>query len=321
MEITIIAYNDLINPNAKDSHEKLASALLNQGLVAIQGIPDYPEKSKAYIDSLREFSALPEEIKNTYAPDRDSGQTEGYELGAEWFKNAAGEWQIDDKKASFYAFVPDNAKNIWPREIDLKTPYLSLGALIFNTGKHILNVLGLNQAMGLNLDGIYGYGRMLHYHKEKDLTDSNPDWCGAHLDHGLLTGLMPAYYFREGQWVDEPEEAGLYIVPSSGSQFEKVHAIDRNLLLFQVGEFGQIASNDRIKATRHIVKKAKGGIDRYTLAVFLNAAPETRIHSSSQLAADERYASNQDKDGYITYGAWDKASFERYRAQGANESE
>lgn len=315
MKLTLIAYNDLLDPTQHSAHQSLESALLTQGIVGITGVPEYVEKSNNYINAARAFSALPEAAKQAYAPDRDRGQTEGYELGAEWFKNEAGEWQIDDKKASFYAFVPEEAANVWPSEVDLKTPYLALGELIFQTGKHILNVIGLNERVGLKPEGIRGYARMLHYHKVGTATDNNPDWCGAHLDHGLFTGLMPAHYYRDGALIDEPEEAGLYIVPSNASQFEKVHATDRSILLFQVGEFGQIASNDRIKATRHIVKKAKGDIDRFTLAVFFNSASDAVIHSSSVLTQDERYASNQNSDGSITYKEWERASFERYRAQ------
>lgn len=315
MKIDIIAYQDLLDATKTDEHHRLESALLNTGIVAIRGVPGYVEKAENYINAARAFSALPDDVKQRYAPDRDAGQTEGYELGAEWFKDEQGEWKLDDKKASFYAFVPDMPCNLWPAEVDLKTPYLALGELIFQTGKHILNVIGLNEKAGLKHEGFRGYGRMLHYHKEGNLTDANPDWCGAHLDHSLFTGLMPAYYYRDGQLVDEPEEAGLSIVPSYGTAFEKVHAEDRSLLLFQVGEFGQIASNDRIKATRHIVKKAKGGIERFTLAIFFNADPESIVKSTSVLCQDERYTSNMNPDGTITYKEWERASFERYRAK------
>jgi hypothetical protein len=56
----------------------------------------------------------------------------------------------------------------------------------------------------------------LHYLAVDEV--ENPNWCGAHLDHGVLTALMPAYYFRNGEEVDELEEAGLYIMPSHGVQ-------------------------------------------------------------------------------------------------------
>lgn len=315
MQLTVVDYKDLLDPHQHDVHHQLTQALLTQGLVALKNVPEYQEKSNAYINAARRFSALPEAVKESYRPARDSGRTEGYELGAERFKNKAGEWQIDDKKASFYAFVPDDPRNIWPQEMDLKTPYLDLAELIFKTGKVLMNIIGLNEKVGIDLNKAIGYGRMLHYHKEGHATDVNPDWCGAHLDHGLFTGLMPAHYYRDGALINEPEEAGLYIIPSDKTAFEKVHATDRDLLLFQVGEFGQVATNDKIKATRHIVKKAMGGIDRFTLAVFFNPAPETLIHSTSILCEDERVSSNLNEDGALRFSDWERDSYARYWAK------
>lgn len=312
MQLDIISYTDLLDPSHLLARQQLEAALLNKGIVGIRDVPDFENKSRAYIDAARRFSALEDMIKQQYAPNRDANDTEGYELGAEWFKNENGEWQIDDKKASYYAFVPDRTRNKWPHEVDLKTAYLNLGELIFNTGKLLLNVMGLNETIGLHHEQLVGYGRMLHYHKESDATNANPDWCGAHFDHGVFTGLIPAYYFRQGKEIDEPEEAGLYIARGDSTQFEKINADDKSVLLFQVGEFGQLASNDRIVATKHIVKKAKGGIERFTFALFYSGDENTVIKSTSVLCNDARYQSH---DGSINYKTWEDASFARYRAQ------
>jgi isopenicillin N synthase-like dioxygenase len=311
MKLDVISYHDLQNKNVQKTLEE---ALLQKGIIGVKDVPDFEKKSQAYILAALKFSALTESIKQQYQPDRDAGNTEGYELGAERFKTKSGEWQIDDSKASYYAFVPDNNKNIWPDEVDLKTAYLSLGELIFATGKQILQCVGLGPQVGLNLDEMSGYGRMLHYHKINDATNDNPDWCGGHFDHGVFTGLMPAYYFRNGEPVAEPEEAGLFIKPSNSTEYVKCDATDKAVLLFQVGEFGQLVSNDRIKATQHRVQKAKGDIERYTFALFYSAGDRTRIHSQSVLTKDERYAANQQPDGSITYAAWQVASYARYRA-------
>jgi isopenicillin N synthase-like dioxygenase len=232
----------------------------------------------------------------------------------ERFKKKNGEWQIDDNKASYYAFVPDHSHNKWPREVDLKTPYLSLGELIFKTGKQILDRVGLNATTGLIHEEMSGYGRMLHYHKQSDETKENDNWCGGHYDHGVFTGLMPAYYFREGVMIPEPDEAGLYIKPSDSTQYEKFDAADKSVLLFQVGEFGQLISNDRIKATEHRVHKAWGEIERFAFALFYSAGDATRIKSQSILTRDERYSFNQGEDGSVTYDDWQMASYARYRA-------
>ncbi len=314
MELDVISYCDLLDPSNPFAPKQLETALLNKGIVGVRNVPEFENTSLAYIEAARKFSALPEEIKQQYAPDRDNGDTEGYELGAEWFKNQNGEWQIDDKKASFYAFVPDLSRNKWPSDIDFKTSYLTLGELIFNTGKLLLNVMGLNEQVGLSHERLMGYGRMLHYHKENDATNGNPNWCGAHFDHGLFTGLLPAYYFRDGKLVDEPEEAGLYIDSHQSNDFEKIYASDKSILLFQVGEFGQLISNDRIRATKHKVKKANGGIERYTFALFYSPDDNVVIQSKSLLIADQRYTQHQTVDGSISYAKWQAASYDRYRA-------
>jgi isopenicillin N synthase-like dioxygenase len=309
VRLEIISYNDLLNTANVAIHKKLENALLQTGIVGISDVPEFEEISRAYVQASREFSALSDTIKQQYVPERHSGEMEGYELGAEWFTNQAGEQQIDDKKASYYAFVPEQSNNKWPHEVDLKTPYLQLGELIFKTGKILLDIMGLHH------DLLTAKGRMLHYHKEGDATNANPDWCGGHFDHGVFTGLMPAYYFRNDKEIEEPAEAGLYIVPSNGSDYEKVNVPNKSIILFQAGEFGQLLSNDRIKATKHIVKKAKDGVERFAFALFYNVDKQMITTSNSTLTHDARYTEHQSDDGSISYEKWEAASFERYHAR------
>lgn len=312
MKLDIIPFRHL-KDNDSVMVKTVNHALLQNGIIGVRDIPEFEEKSRDFIEAARKFTLLDEETKNRYVPNRNIGETEGYELGAEWFQNKDGIWQVDDKKASFYAFIPDHAKNKWPIEVDLKSAYLELGKLIFEAGKLILSMIGLNDKTDLNFSELKGYGRMLHYQKESDLTNENPYWCGAHFDHGILTGLMPAYYFCEDIEIDEPEEAGLYIVPGNGTQFEKVYSQKKDILLFQVGEFGQLISNDEIKATKHLVRKVKGGIERYAFAVFYSPNKNMVIESYSSLIVDSRYNLNQ-VGGKISYDQWEKASFDRYRS-------
>jgi isopenicillin N synthase-like dioxygenase len=314
MKLEIISYYDLFNPTNSIASNKLKTALFQTGIVGIHDVPQFQEKSRAYISAAQQFSSLDDKIKQQYVPDRDAGDTEGYELGAEWFKDQNGNWQVDDKKASFYAFVPDRSQNKWPREVDLKNPYLNLGELIFKTGKHLLNFIGMDNAIGIHHDSLIGYGRMLHYHKEKDTHNNNLNWCGAHFDHGIFTGLVPAYYFQDGKEVDEPDDTGLFILPTYGKDFEKVHVEDKSVLLFQVGEFGQLASHDQIRATKHLVRKAQGNIERFAFALFYIPDENAVIHSKSELIKDARYKDNMAADGSIKYGNWSAASYARYRA-------
>jgi len=314
VELEIISYADLLDPANIQATQTLKKALCEKGILGVCDVPDFENKSQAYIQAACQFSALRDEVKEQYAPDRDVGETEGYELGAEWFKDQGDQWQVDDKKASFYAVVPDHPKNKWPHEVDLKTAYQALGQLMFDTSKMVLQFLGVNEAIGLAHAEISGYGRMLHYHQERDTRNLNPNWCGAHFDHGVFTGLMPAYYFSGGEEVDEPEEAGLYIFPTQGRNFEKIKAADKSILLFQVGEFAQLATHDQIRATKHLVKKAKGNIERYTFALFNSAGKNTLIYPQSELTQDPRYFEYKQTDGGLLYGKWEQASYARYRA-------
>jgi len=316
VQLDIISYDDLIDDANTSASKNLASALLDKGIVGIRDIPEFGQKTYGYIRAAREFSALKDTLKQQYVPNREMGHTEGYELGTERFQDQHGKWQIDDKKASFYAFVPDDARNKWPREVDLKTPYLELGELIFKTGKLLLNIIGLNTSVGLQHERLIGYGRMLHYHKANNETHTaNPNWCGIHVDHGVFTGIVPAYYFHHDQEVAEPEEAGLYIKPTHGHDFEKIYVSDKSILLFQVGEFGQLLSHDKIKATKHLVKKAKGEIERFAFALFYSADDDAVVKSRSILNNDARYVENMLSDGSITYRKWQEASLKKYRAK------
>jgi isopenicillin N synthase-like dioxygenase len=312
--LDIVAYADL-EANDTSALKVLREALLHKGIVGVRGVPAFVDTLQAYIKAVRAFALLPETIKQQYAPERDAGKTEGYELGAEWFKNSQGEWQIDDKKASYYAFMPDTAENVWPREMDLQTPYLALAAVIFSAGKVVLNAIDINAATGVPHEQLIGYGRMLHYHKESDVTNANPEWCGAHFDHGVFTGLAPAFYFRDGVAVTEPEEAGLFVRPPGSEQFEKIRLTDPSVLLFQVGEFGQLATNDSIQATRHKVMKAEGGIERFTFALFYNTERALTIATKSRLTQDARFAQHGLNANKLSYGEWSDASFDYYRAK------
>lgn len=310
MQLSTVDFTTLKNATP---HHALIQALYRQGIVGIYNVPEYAEAAKEFIDQARTFSALPDAVKQQYAPPSQWQGLFGYELGAEKFKNDEGQWQVDDKKASYYATYPDSADNIWPEELDLRATYLRLAKIIFNTGVLVMSAAGLNENIGIRHDAMSARGRLLHYLKNTD-TNANPDWCGAHYDHSIFTGLMPAYYYQGQRAIAEPDEAGLYIIPTGESDYVKIHAEDHNLLLFQVGEFGQLASNDAITATRHIVKKSYEDIERFTFAFFFEPDAETTITPTSTLTQDARYQTYQQADGSISYAHWHHASIERYRS-------
>jgi len=310
LNLRVIPYESFIQGNP-EALADLNQALFQDGIVAIRGIPGLQEKVARFIESARNFSVLPDEVKETYSPDRAKGDLFlGYEEGKERFQRPDGTWVIDNLKISYYASVPDVSGNIWPQEVDLKTPFLELGDLMAATGEAVMRSIDLlGSTTGLHLDE-EKCGRMLYYRKSHEGELNNPYWCGAHFDHCLFTALLPAVYFSEGNPVPEPEEAGLFIKPTFEEEFKKVEALGSDVMLFQVGEFGQLASNDKLHATQHRVNKAHGAIERYTMALFFTPPPSSIIHSTSTLTSDARYEGLSGDP--CSYQTWHKNSFHRY---------
>ncbi|CAI5461521.1 unnamed protein product [Closterium sp. Yama58-4] len=99
-------------------------------------------------------------------------------------------------------------------------------------------------------------------------------WCGWHLDHGSLTGLTRAQFWRGGEAMEGSEldpTCGLYIRTRDG-QIVQAH-IPEGCIAFQVGHAMSIQSGGLLAATPHCVAAPKGpasvGISRATLAVFM----------------------------------------------------
>lgn len=312
LELDIISYEGLIQGDI-ETLQVLDRALHEKGIVGIRSVPGYNEKYEKFIETAREFSALPEEVKERYKPSRVLGETFlGYEVGKEKFQRAEGEWVVDDLKTSYYAHVPDNTKNKWPLEVDLRGPFDALGGLMAATGELIMYKIGLlGSSTGFYLENEACIGRMLYYRKSNH--DGNPYWCGAHFDHSLFTAILPAVYFVSGEQIPEPEEAGLFVRISEETPFKKVIANDMNVMMFQVGEFGQLVKDDGIRATEHRVHKAFGAIERYTLAVFYNAPMDMPIYSKSILTKDARYGAQVGEA--CTSRHWHEASLKRYLVQ------
>jgi len=309
IDLDVIFYEKLLQGDS-DALQILDKALHENGIVGVRGVPGYREKYAQFIEAARTFSALPEEVKEGYKPNRELGETFlGYESGKEKFRRPDGSWVVDDLKTSYYAHIPDGAKNKWPFEVNVKDPFQALGQLMADTGELVMHQIGLlGDATGFTLEEESRIGRMLYYRKSDN--NENPYWCGAHFDHGLFTVLLPAVYFVDGKQVAEPSEAGVYVRVAEKAPFRKVAATDLDVMMFQVGEFGQLATDDSIRATEHRVHKALGAIERYTLALFFNAPMDLPIRSKSILTSDARYGA--EKGEPCTYRHWHEASFARY---------
>jgi isopenicillin N synthase-like dioxygenase len=312
LKLDVVSYEDFARGDPQ-ALAQLKKALNEQGIVGIRSVPGYKESVQDFIEKAREFSTLPLEIKQKYSPNRDAKEFLGYEIGKEKFQRPDGTWAIDQAKASYYAIVSsDSPVNKWPVECDLKTSFQIVGSLMFDTAKTVLEKIQLIAPdCGVSLDDINGIGRMLHY--IVDPMNDNPLWCGAHFDHSLFTALLPAFYFENGRLIPEPKEAGLFVKTTNDREFKKVVTDDPDVMLFQVGEFGQLATNDGIRATEHEVLKASGNIERYTMAVFIGPSMESTIYSNSVLAADSRYGAQPGEA--CKFQQWHEASLNRYEVK------
>lgn len=312
LELDIIDYSDFISENPK-ALALLKKALHTKGIVGIRSVPGYREKVSQFIETAREFALLPDSVKQKYSPDRDKNEFAGYEVAKEKFQREDGSWVIDDGKVSYYAYVKpaDSPENRWPKECGLKESFLNIGNLMFETAISVLKKIDLVKLnSGAVLENSNGVGRMLHY---KSNTSDNPLWCGAHFDHGIFTALLPAFYFENGEPIPEPKEAGLFVKTTVEGEFKKVVSDDPEVMLFQVGEFGQLISNDGINATKHEVHKAENNVERFTMAVFVSPSFDTSIKSTSVLTKDSRYGTNQ--DGTCKFLDWHLASLARYEVK------
>lgn len=308
LSLQVIDY-DLLVQGDFSTLQTLHNALFLDGIVGVRGVPSYREKVDEFLRQARAFAALPEEVKQQYEPNRERGDLFlGYEKGKEKFQRSDGRWVVDDLKASYYAFVPDDPRNLWPKEVDLQSGFATLAALMRQMGMLVMEKIGLiGPNTGISIHDTSHVGRLIHYQKTSDTNYDNPLWCGEHFDHSMFTALTPAAYFVGGEEVPEPLDAGLFV--KVHGTFQKITA-DPDLLLFQVGEFGQLILNDGIQATEHRVHKAAGSIERYALALFFEAPPETVIHSTSKLALDARYGGVMGAP--CSYKHWGEESFKRY---------
>lgn len=121
-----------------------------------------------------------------------------------------------------------------------------------------------------------------HFQKNKQEVEDTDfsSWCGWHNDHGSLTGLCPAMYFREAGFMSPTDKvnilpgspdplAGLYIRSRNG-KLHHIKAPTTAHLLFQIGETSQIHTGGLLQATPHAVRGASiPGVSRAAFAVFM----------------------------------------------------
>ncbi|TIB75594.1 hypothetical protein E3Q23_02296 [Wallemia mellicola] len=165
--------------------------------------------------------------------------------------------------------------------------------------------------------------RLLHYYPpppsgDGDENDEDQDsWCGWHLDHSLITGLVSAMYmFEQGanyKAIPNPHErAGLYI-RNRANNVVKV-SIPENALAFQTGEALELLTGGKLHATPHCVRGggagqvrldgALGEVSRETFAVFMQpdvweqiGGPEETFGTFTKEVLRRHYRNKKQEEG------------------------
>lgn len=272
---------------------EIINDLHNQGFIAVNNVPGFAEAYQRFISASRDFISLPLNQQAEECTPSDS-YARGWSRGVEVFNN-----KKDSYKGSYYAYFPESAsyRNIWPRSIpSFQTCYTEVTETISRVGKEVLSLLLTNQKTSC-------VARMLHYSAiSEGEDDGNPNWCGLHKDHGLFTGLGPEVYFLHDAPATKPDNSGLYILDQAISS-------PSDVILFQVGEALELATNGKTAATEHFVRKAYGGYERFTLAVFFQP-DENFVLSCDREEIVAKYADRYSPD--LTYRVWNERSLLRY---------
>lgn len=297
LDIKIFQYDDL-----RQKKDEMKAYMHEYGFVAIRGVPEFVKKRENYLRMAQEFVLTDDDLKSSVSA-VEGGSIAGWTRGKEKFRG-----QVDAYKGSYYAFIKSHEEqNIWPSQQlwsqaeEFKRAYIELADLMFNTGREVLSIIGLE------FDKLSATGRMLHYASVQEGDESNnPYWCGMHRDHGLFTGLISSAYKKDGKIVPEPSGAGLYIR-------DKKVKIPADILVFQVGETSDLITNHDIVATDHYVKKAPSGFERFTFALFFDLDDDYKIYTNNvDPQCQSRYQYG------MTYKEWCRKSIDRYKVEKIN---
>ena len=302
------------------------------GACFVKNVPDLPVLRKKLLRLASEFALLPDEAKQK-SVHKESSYLFGWSHGKEimngkpdlakgsFYNNPIRDSSPVQKDVDYILKFPEYAfANVWPEDFpELREAFMRLGQLIVHVGKRVCFHCDKYLASKLDLppnfiekaisDSETTKARLLHYFPiPEEYNQSREDsWCGLHLDHSVITGLVSAIYFDETdpvsiKEVDKSdanvakalEPAGLYI-QSRGDEFVQVNnslrlyvscqtqilckpifqkvKIPEDCLAFQIGEAAQVASEGLLVATPHLVKGASfPNVARNTFAVFMQVS-------------------------------------------------
>ena len=271
--IPVFSMSDIQN---RDAHtiKELKLALTTHGFFTITGHGISNDVLASSYQLSKDFFALPEKIKNTYAHPEKAGARGYTPFGKE---TAVGETTPDLKEFWHHGPVVDDSydprisKNISVSEI---SGFNEQFDLLF----HQLNLLGMKVlsaiATIIGKDSSFfdnwalkgnSILRLIHYPPNDDA--SNILRARAHEDINLITLLVGA------------EESGLEVQNPDGNWIP-ISAKSKSIVC-NIGDMMQLVTRSKLKSTSHRVvdPNIRSSASRYSMPFFLHPSPEIQLGS------------------------------------------
>ncbi|MCB2059481.1 MAG: isopenicillin N synthase family oxygenase [Novosphingobium sp.] len=249
----------------------------------------------------REFFALPEAEKRSYAIEGISGARGYIPFGTEVAKGATEHdlkefWHIGRDLPPGHPLSGSMPPNVWPaRPEGFRETFSRLFAEFDRVGTIILSRIAVD--LGLSPDWFEpaiadgnSVLRLLHYPPIPE-SAGNAIRAGAHEDINLITLLLGA------------EESGLELLGKDGNWIPV--SPPEGAMVVNIGDMLQRLTNHVLPSTTHRVRNPQGekaGISRYSMPFFLHLRSDFRFRTLPQcIAADnpDRYPVSITADDYL----------------------
>lgn len=274
--------------------EELGNAYETIGFVAVKnhGISD--DLINGLYQKIKEFFALPEDVKLKYNIEGIGGQRGYTPFGKE---HAKGKTAGDLKEFwHFGQFVEDGdpIQSEYPDNVDVPevTDFLATGRKAYetfeNTGRHLLRAIALHLGLEENYFNPHIHNgnsilRPIHYPPITGDIEPGAVRAGAHEDINLITLLVGA------------SADGLEVL-NKNNKWVAVTEIQDHIVV-NVGDMLQRLTNNRLKSTTHRVvnpPKELLGTSRYSVPFFLHPRSDMPLNCLSSCVSAEHPRAYED---------------------------
>jgi isopenicillin N synthase-like dioxygenase len=271
----------------QDITDKLLDSAFDKnglGVILVKDVPTLVEKREKLLLAIKKLGTLDKDILQKLERP-DIFYNIWWSRGKEKLKGT-----YDFSKGSFYIESTDidDDSNVWPtNEVpELKKTFYDVLNLVNSCAMHLVDGIDVylkSRLVNYKNDMLKMIAkkksRLLYYYPTDNSINGEEggvpqidDWCGWHFDHGVLTALISAMYFKNGKVIDH--DSGLTIRDRLGQDHQVT--LPKNSIAFQIGEALQILSGGHFIATPHCVTpSADKSVTRCTMAVFMDCPYDT----------------------------------------------